>query len=94
MSVSVCVCVCVSTPRQQITCGMIWTSYDWLNNIIPVAFQYQIMALAVNIKDRRDLFNEMRCQLPLKTGILAVTIAAKSAVYYLSVSQYNAWAWP
>ena len=65
MCVSVCVCVCLCvcvvcvyvcvTPK--ITCGMILTLSDWLNNC--GSFSVTFMALAVDIFDRRGPSIEM-----------------------------------
>ena len=49
--VFVCVCVCVCLPpRLLITCGVIWTPYDWLNK-----FYSRYMAIVVVIINGRGL---------------------------------------
>ena len=50
MCVCACVCVCVSAPRLLITCGMIWTPYNWLNK-----FYSHYMEIVVVIVNGRGL---------------------------------------
>ena len=54
----VCVCVCGVCVSIQITSGVIWTSYDWLNNFC--YFSDQFYENCYQYKDGRGLSNELR----------------------------------
>ena len=67
--------VCV---KPLITCGVIWTLYDWLNN----SCCFSVPALAIDIMHGRGSSSKMCPQLQLKNGkaVLAIDIAAKGLI--------------
>ena len=48
-----------------------------IGRIIKAAFQFRLMALAVDVINRRDPNNEIHCQLQPKKTVLFVYIAVK-----------------
>ena len=57
----VCVCVCVRPRGHKLLVA--WFRLQMIGRIIAAAFQFHFMALAIDVIDRRDPSNKIRCQL-------------------------------